>query len=28
MREAEHIANDPTVPSFANRESLVASLES
>ena len=27
MREAEQIANDPTVPSFATRESLIASLE-
>jgi DNA-damage-inducible protein J len=27
MREAEQIANDPAVPSFATRESLIASLE-
>jgi DNA-damage-inducible protein J len=27
MREAEEIANDPSAPSFATRESLVASLE-
>ena len=27
MREAEQIANDPSVPSFSSRESLAASLE-
>ena len=27
MHEAEQIANDPAVPSFATRESLIASLE-
>ena len=27
MREAEEIANNPSVPSYTTRESLVASLE-